>query len=432
MAERMETRPLQRLGYFTRASQPPARPTAKCSRDGGIGSDKGPDPPKLIRPASTRSNLSWRVIRFSWPFGFTRGLQHLFVSMGRFERVDVSRKAARSVPGVPIYCHAERYGEVRHMAAQHHHDKHHGHEAHGHARHDHAGKASERRLRAALVLLFAFMLVEAIGGFWANSIALLAEAAHMLADSGSLLLAIIAIRVGRRPASAARTYGHRRYQTLAAYTNGLVLLGLTIWFVVEAARRLLVPAEVNGKIMLGIAVIGGIANLAAFVVLSGASSLNEKGARAHVLSDLLGSGAAAAAAGIILAFGWSAADPLLSILISILILRSGWQLTRDSAHVLLEGTPKGLDLGAVETELKGISGLSSIHHVHAWSLTGESPIVTLHAELFEGADRQQVLTVVVSRLRERFGVEHATVQIEEGACVEPGTRDDCHGASGFD
>jgi cobalt-zinc-cadmium efflux system protein len=312
------------------------------------------------------------------------------------------------------------------------HDEHHdhGHEEHRLAGHDHAGTASEQRLRAALVLLFVFTLVEAIGGFWANSIALLAEAAHMLADSASLLLAIIAIRVGRRPASADRTYGHRRYQILAAYTNGLALLGLTAWFVVEAARRLIAPTEVNGKIMLGIALIGGIANLAAFVVLSGGSSLNEKGARAHVLSDLLGSGAAAAAAGIILAFGWLPADPLLSILISALILRSGWQLTRDSAHVLLEGAPTGCDVREVEAELNGISGVSSIHHVHAWSLTGEIPIVTLHAELFEGADRQQVLTVVLSRLRERFGVEHATVQIEDGVCAAPGKADDCHDSSG--
>jgi cobalt-zinc-cadmium efflux system protein len=318
------------------------------------------------------------------------------------------------------------------MADQHDHDEHrnHAHERHGHPGHDHAGKASERRLRAALALLFAFTLFEAVGGFWANSIALLAEAAHMLADSAALLLAIVAIRVGRRPASAHRTYGNRRYQTLAAYTNGLTLLALTAWIVVAAARRLIAPPQVNGKIMLGIAVIGGIANLAAFVVLSGANSLNERGARAHILSDLLGSGAATAAAGVILLFGWLPADPLLSIAVSVLILRSGWHLTRDSAHILLEGSPPGFSVGQVETELTGILGVSSIHHVHAWSLTGDSPIVTLHAELSEGADRRQVLTSVLGRLRERFGVEHATVQMEEyGPCAAPGKPDDCHDSS---
>lgn len=316
-----------------------------------------------------------------------------------------------------------------HDHKDHGHKSHKGHEAHGHAGHDHAGNASEQRLRVALALLFAFTLVEAVGGFWANSIALLAEAAHMLADSASFLLAIIAIRVGRRPASADRTYGNRRYQILAAYTNGLMLLALTAWIMVEATQRLIAAPDVNGKVMLGVAMIGGISNLAAFVVLSGTSSLNERGARAHIFSDLLGSGAATVAAGVILLFGWSLADPILSILISVLILRSGWQLTRDSAHVLLEGTPVGFDVGKVEVELKGISGVTSIHHMHAWSLTGESPIVTLHAELVAGSDRQQVLTAVLDRLRERFGVEHATVQIEDGACAAPGGPTDCHGVS---
>ncbi|MGH8323706.1 MAG: cation diffusion facilitator family transporter, partial [Steroidobacteraceae bacterium] len=227
-----------------------------------------------------------------------------------------------------------------HRHDDHDHDRHedHGHDGHGH---DHAKNASEQRLRAALALLVSFTVVEAAGGFWANSIALLSEAAHMLADCASLLLAVIAIRTGQRPASADRTYGHRRYQTLAAYSNGLTLLALTVWVVVEAARRLIAPPEVNGVLMLGVAAIGGIANLAAFIVLSGSSSLNERGARAHVLSDLLGSGAAMAAAGVILAFGWLPADPLLSIGVSVLIFRSGWQLTRESAHVLLEGTPGG-------------------------------------------------------------------------------------------
>ena len=203
----------------------------------------------------------------------------------------------------------------------------HDHTGHDHTGHDHAATASERRLRAAVVLLGAFTAVEAVGGFWSNSIALLAEAAHMLADSASLLLAIVAIRAGRLPASENRTYGNRRYQTLAAYTNGLTLLALTAWIVVEAARRLINPPQVDGKIMLAIAVVGGIAYCSAFVVLSGASSLNERGARAHILSDLLGSGAATGAAAVILLFRWLPADPILSIAVSVLILlRAGARL----------------------------------------------------------------------------------------------------------
>jgi cobalt-zinc-cadmium efflux system protein len=272
--------------------------------------------------------------------------------------------------------------------------------------------------------LFAFTLVEAVGGIWANSIALLAEAAHMLADSASLLLGIVAIRMSQRPASAERTYGNQRYQTLAAYTNGLTLLALTIWVVVEAARRLIAPPAVNGNVMLGVAIAGGVANLAAFTVLSGASSLNEKGARAHVLSDLLGSGAAIAAAVLILATQWLPADPLLSVLVSVLIFRSGWSVTRESAHVLLEGTPTAFDVDHVEKDLDQLPGVVRVHHLHAWSLTGETTMVTLHAHLFEGADRQQCLSAIMERLRAKFGVEHATVQIEEGECVGPAA-DDC-------
>lgn len=319
---------------------------------------------------------------------------------------------------------AHAHGHSHHEDHGHGHDHDHDHDhGHGHAGHSHAGHASEQRLRTALAVLFTFTLVEAAGGWWANSIALLAEAAHMLADCGSLLLAIVAIRFGRRPASAARTYGHVRYQVLAAYTNGITLLALTAWVVVEAISRLLSPPPVNGSLMLAIAAIGAVANLAAFLVLSGSSSLNERGARAHILSDLLGSGAAIVAALVILGMGWLPADPLLSIAVSVLICRSGWALSRESAHVLLEGTPSNFNAAAVELELKSVAGVTAVHHMHAWSLTGTSPIVTLHAELAQGTDRQQALSQILARLRERFGITHATVQIEEGGCADPA--DDC-------
>jgi cobalt-zinc-cadmium efflux system protein len=306
------------------------------------------------------------------------------------------------------------------------HDHSHDHADHGHAHHSHftPAHASEQRLKRALVVLFAFTVVEAVGGFWSNSIALIAEATHMLADCASLLLGILAIRFGRRVASADRTYGNRRFQTLAAYTNGLTLLALTIWVLVEAARRMVAPPEVNGGMMLAVAAVGAVANVGAYLLLAGASSLNERSARAHVMSDVLGSAAAIAAACMILAFGWLPADPLLSIAVSFLILRSGWQLTRESAHVLLEGTPDNFDAQLVEKELRAIPGVCDIHHLHAWSLTGEAPIVTLHAQLFEDADRQQTLAVILENLGTRFGVEHATVQIEEGPCAAP--NDDCH------
>ena len=288
--------------------------------------------------------------------------------------------------------------------------------------HSHGAEAGERRLTIALLILGSFTLVEALGGYFANSIALLAEAAHMLADSASLLLAIVAIRVGRRPANVRRTYGHRRYQPLAAFVNGQLLLLLTAWVVYEALLRLVSRPEVNGRLMLAIALIGGAANLAAFAVLSRGHSLNERGARAHVLSDLLGSVAASIAALVILATGWTLADPLLSLVVSALILRSAWALTRESAHVLLEGAPEGCDEQAIETELIGhVPGLLGVHHVHVWSMTGERPTVTLHATLANGSRHGDVIAAINARLKERLRVEHTTVQVEEeGDCNTPG------------
>jgi cobalt-zinc-cadmium efflux system protein len=312
----------------------------------------------------------------------------------------------------------------------HEHDHHHGHagHSHGHAGHSHGTEASELRLTIALLILGGFTVVEALGGYFANSIALLAEAAHMLADSASLLLAIVAIRVARRPASVWRTYGHRRYQPLAAFVNGQVLLLLTAWVVYEAVSRIMASPRVNGRLMLEIALIGGAANLAALVALAGGRSLNERGARAHVLSDLLGAAAASVAAVVIIASRWTLADPLLSLVVSALILRSAWGLTRESAHVLLEGAPAGCDEQVIESELVGhVPGLIGVHHVHVWSMTGERPTVTLHANLAAGSRHGEVIAAINARLEQRLQVEHTTVQIEEeGDCETPGCGPDGH------
>ncbi len=293
------------------------------------------------------------------------------------------------------------------------------HPDHGHGHdHGHAREASERRLLLSVCILLLFTVVEALGGWFANSIALLAEAAHMLADCGSLLLAIVAIRASRRPADARHTYGSSRYQTLAAYTNGLILLALTAWVLSEALTRLIAPPAVDGRLMLIIALLGGVANLAAFLALSGAGSLNERGARAHVFSDLLGSVAAAVAALLILDRGVRLADPVLSILVALLILRSGWQLTREAGHVLLQGTPPTLDADGIGRDLAQVPGVRGVHHLHVWSLTGEAPVVTLHATVEALADRQIVLEGILSRLRERYAITHATVQLEGLGCPD--------------
>jgi cobalt-zinc-cadmium efflux system protein len=316
------------------------------------------------------------------------------------------------------------------MAHAHHHPHARGHDTHGHApaaAHDHAAHrhdapqtGGQRRLLTALLILAVFTAIEALGGYLANSIALLAEAAHMLADSGSLLLAVLAMRVARRPASHRRTYGHRRYQPLAAFVNGQLLVLLTAWVVYEAVLRLMHRPQVDGRLMLGIALLGGVANLGAFLVLAGGRSLNERGARAHVVSDLLGSVAASVAALVILVSGWTAADPLLSLVVSALILRSAWALMRESADVLLEGAPAGFDVKLIEAELLGhVPGLVGVHHVHVWTMTGERPTVTLHANLAPGTAHGVTIAAIHSRLGSRLAVEHCTVQIEEGDCGTP-------------
>jgi cobalt-zinc-cadmium efflux system protein len=310
---------------------------------------------------------------------------------------------------------------AQHSHAHHHHDHGGDHAAHNHGAHGHGSEAGSRRLLVALFILGSFTVVEAVGGYLANSIALLAEAAHMLADSASLVLAVVALRVARRPADTRRTYGHRRYQPLAAFINGQVLLLLTAWVVYEAIVRLMHRPAVDGRLMLIIALVGGIANLAAFMALSGARSLNERSARAHVLSDLLGSAAASVAAIAILTMGWTAADPLLSLVVSALIFRSAWALTRESADCLLEGVPAGFDVKRIELELIGhVPGLVGVHHVHVWSMTGERPTVTLHANLTRGSQHREVISAIHTRLGERLNVEHTTVQIEEeGICDTP-------------
>ena len=302
---------------------------------------------------------------------------------------------------------------------------------HGDHDHRHGPPASQGKLFWALMLTGGFMFVEAAGGLIAGSLALLADAAHMLTDAASLAMGYAAVRAAARPATPAMSYGHHRWQVLAAFVNGLGLLVLSAWILVEAGQRLQSSVQVEGGIVAAIAAVGLLINIAAYWVLSrGESNLNVRGALAHVASDLMGSIAALAAGAVIVATGWMPIDPILSALVALLMIRSGWTIARQSAHVLLEGAPPHFDIAAVEAELKGIPGVSSIHHVHAWSLAGESTIVTLHAEIVEGADRQQVLKVVLGRLRESFGVVHATVQIEDGACAAPDQADDCHGSLG--
>ncbi|MGB8273649.1 MAG: molybdate ABC transporter substrate-binding protein [Alphaproteobacteria bacterium] len=278
-----------------------------------------------------------------------------------------------------------------------------------------------RRLLFALVLVLVFMVVEAVGGWLAGSLALLADAGHMLTDAVALALAYAAIWLGRRPPDPRRSYGYRRLEVLAAWTNGVLLTAIALWIMVEAALRLLNPRPVQAALMLAIALVGLAVNVLTLWLLQPGrhEHITIRSALLHVVGDLLGSVAAAAAAVVILASGWLPIDPLLSLAISLLILRSAWTLVKDATHILLEGTPENLDTQTLRTELaRAVPAVRDIHHVHAWSLTTGSPLVTLHASLSDGADRDAALRAIKRVLAREFRVDHSVIQLEGGECPD--------------
>jgi cobalt-zinc-cadmium efflux system protein len=282
-------------------------------------------------------------------------------------------------------------------------------------RHGHENADNQRRVFIAMLLTGGFMVAEVVGGVVAGSLALLADAGHMLTDCASLALAWLAFRIGRRPHDARRTYGYHRFQVLAAFVNGLSLLAIVLWIAIEAVRRLLDPVEVIGGLMLAVAVVGLLVNLAAFWILHGGdrANLNIRGATLHVLGDLLGSIAAIVGALVITWTGWMPIDPLLSLLVALLILRSAWLLVRKSSHILLEGTPEWLDVDELRRSLAAaVPPVEDVHHVHAWMLTSERPLLTMHARVLAGADHHQVLVAIQEALRRDHGIDHATIQIE--------------------
>jgi cobalt-zinc-cadmium efflux system protein len=306
------------------------------------------------------------------------------------------------------------------MSHAHHHN--HGHD-HDHGRHSHAPEVSldnERRIFLAMLLTGGFMAAEVIGGILSGSLALIADAGHMATDTAALALAWFAFRLSRRPADPSRSYGFHRGEVLAAFVNGIAMTALALWIVVEAVQRLYSPVEILGGVMLWIAIGGLVVNLLAFWLLRSGSreNLNVRGAAVHVVGDLLGSIAAIAAAGVILWTGWTPIDPLLSVVVALLVLRSAWFIIRQSAHILMEGAPQHLQAADIKSDLiDHIDGLEDVHHVHIWSLTQERPLVTLHARVRADANADELLRAVNKRLVEQFHVDHATIQIEKGACT---------------
>ena len=284
---------------------------------------------------------------------------------------------------------------------------------HPHDGHDHDRGEITRRLVWVLAITATFTVAEIVGGILSNSLALLADAGHMFSDVAALGLSVFAIRLARRPPTQRRTYGYARFEILAALVNGATLLVVAGLIVVEAWERVREPVSIDGVVMLSVAGLGLMVNLvAAFVLHAHAhDNLNVRGAYLHVLGDLLGSVGAIAAGVIVLATGWTLADPIISVLIAMLILFSAWNLVREATDVLLESVPGHLVLAEIVRELESIEGLGEVHDVHVWTLTSGFVALSAHGVIDDPAEHTRILAEVRDRMA-RFGIEHVTFQIE--------------------
>ena len=283
---------------------------------------------------------------------------------------------------------------------------------HQHDRLDRSG--SNRALKLVLALTTAFLVVEVVGGLIADSLALLADAGHMLSDSLSLGVALFAAWLAGRPAGASRTFGYRRAEILAALFNGVALVVIAVVIFVEAAGRFSDPPEVEAGLMLAVAAAGLVVNVIAARILHGhsASSLNVSAALRHVLADLAGSVGAILAAVVILATGWDYADPVVSVLIGVLILASSWGILRDSTQILLEGSPPGTDVEAVGMAMCRVDGVREVHDLHVWTITSGFPALAAHVVVGRDTDCHAKRRELEALLAERFGLEHTTLQVD--------------------
>ena len=300
-------------------------------------------------------------------------------------------------------------------ALQHHdHADHHDHSAHHH--HDHARGASQRTLLIVLTLTFGYMIAEAVGGYLANSLALLSDAGHMFTDVAALALSFLAVRFASRPATANKTYGFYRLEILAALANGVTLIVLSVLICIEAYQRFRQPEDVQGWMLVWISLGGLAVNIVSAWLLSRShhhDNLNMRGAYLHVMGDLLGSVAAIAAGVLILWRGWRWADPLFSVIISLLIVYNSWRIVKDAVNVLLEGAPSHINPAAVEQAIREVPGVRAIHDLHIWTITSDRHVLTAHIVVSSADESCRVLREVRTLLAERFKLAHSTIQIED-------------------
>jgi len=286
--------------------------------------------------------------------------------------------------------------------------------SHGHSHHHGGANANRRRLAWACALAVVYMLAELLGGLWTGSLALLADAGHMLSDAAALLLSLFAIWICQRPPTPKRTWGYHRTEILAALANGATLVAISVYVLIEAVHRFQHPTKVEAPLMMGIAVGGLLVNLISLRILSGgkSESLNVRGAWLHVLTDALGSVQAIAAGALIWGFGWSWADPVASILISLLVIYSAWDLLRETLGVLMEGTPGHIDVDEVRDTLTCITGVVAVHDLHVWTITSGMESLSAHVVVEDETMACTMLGRVRTALHDRFGIHHLTIQVE--------------------
>lgn len=290
-----------------------------------------------------------------------------------------------------------------------------GGHSHNHAGHSHGGGAQNTtRLKIALGLTFVYMLAEAIGGYLTGSLALLADAGHMLTDVAAMILTLMAFWFAARPASASKTYGYYRLEILTALINGVTLVLLSAWIFWESYERFFAPPEVMSGQMTLIAAGGLIINLISAWLLHGShqDNLNMRGAWLHVMGDALGSVAAIIAGLLMYNFGWYQADPIVSAVIGIIIIYGSWNLIRESVNVLLEGTPSHIDLGEVEKSILATDGVDNVHDLHVWTITSGMDALSAHVIHGEEINQAELLKTLRTKLHDSFGIDHLTIQME--------------------
>ncbi|MES2055297.1 MAG: cation diffusion facilitator family transporter [Pseudomonadota bacterium] len=289
----------------------------------------------------------------------------------------------------------------------------HDHAAGGHA-HDHTAGANATKLKWALGLTATYLVAEVIGGFYFNSLALLSDAAHMMTDVAALIIALLAISFGQKPADSRRTFGYRRFEILAAAFNAVLLFAIAIYVLVEAIRRFSNPEPVQSTGMMIVATIGLLVNIVSMrLLMSGKDkSFNIKGAYLEVWADMIGSVGVIAGAIAIRFTGWTWVDPIVAVGIGLWVLPRTWILLRDTTNVLLEGVPNGIDLNEVRVAIAGVAGVSDVHDLHIWSMSNDDISCTAHVTLGQGAAPDEVRGRVVALLDQQFEIGHATVQTE--------------------